>query len=254
MRRAVLMMALAVVGCGGANPPSTDRLATEPTSSMSVKESDFPDTVAWWCVDLSKVLNVDVPLVVGKGVLTAPTDSPVPPCASVSSWPIEVPAGSPWSSMVGTWTTNWAYTKEMRAALESRGFHFVSASPVQDLLAKMTEVRYEVTLLDNTPVATYRFDPRDVHRQLPQQRLAGSVGLVAASIPELGIKVNEHQTLELPTVAFPAIGEPLPPGRYKVCVHWVMSELHNDGLGLEDGNFLPAGDRTFGCPVFVVTP
>ena len=64
----------------------------------------------------------------------------------------------------------------------------------------------------------------------------------ASACSALGISISTKAFDELPTISFPAVDFGLLPGRYQVYVSWVLSEIHNDGLGLDDGDFLPAGE------------
>jgi hypothetical protein len=231
-------------------------------SVVHAQSTSSSNTITWYCLDLNQALKVNVPVVVGPGQLTRPTDSTLPPCPTASTYRIQVPSGSGWAVFNLAWNMNHRYTKEVRAALNAMGYHFVSGSPPTDLLAKMTEVRYDVAIYDAAdvnnrwkPVATYTFDPLTVYLQVPAKTLLGNYPPSGAySVPDLGIDLSAKQVDTLPAMTFPAIGGPLPPGRYRACVTFVFSEAHNDGLGVDEGNFLGPGELAWGCPQFDVTP
>jgi hypothetical protein len=231
-------------------------------SAAPAQTASFSDTVTWHCLDLNQALQVNVPVVVGVAQLTRPADSTLPPCLNTSNYRIQVPSGLGWAVWNFAWTMNTHYTKEVKAALEATGYHFVSGNPPTDLLTKLTEVRYDVSVFDEAnpsnrwkPVATYTFDPLTVYRQVQWKTLYSAFAPASpVSIPELGIKINSNQYAALPTLSFPAVGGALPPGRYRACVTFVLSEAHNDGLGVDEGNFLGPGELAWGCPQFDVTP
>jgi hypothetical protein len=73
--------------------------------------------------------------------------------------------------------------------------------------------------------------------------------------PGLGIDISVDAAGRLPLIGFPrAVADGLPPGSYRAQVYWVLSDLHNDGLGLDADNFLPAGEILLVQPRFVVVP
>lgn len=213
-------------------------------------------TVTWWCVDLNELWHVNVPVIVGPGVLTPPDPSPLPPCPSTSSFPINVPAGSGWTSGGGAiWFTNKTYPPAVAEALAAIGYNFVSNSPMEDMMKKITEVRYVVrTFPSNDFVTEFSFDPRQNFRLVRTRQFFGELPLDPIVNADLGIDISAAGFGRLPLVHFPAIGGGLPPGSYRAQVFWVLSELHNDGLGLDDGNFLPPGELLVATPRFAVVP
>lgn len=229
---------------GGADADSAAQVA-------DAARLEAPHTVTWWCVDLNELWHVDVPVIVPPASLTPPDPSPLPPCPTTSTFPITVKAGSGWTSGgTAIWFTNTTYPKAVAEALETIGYRFVSNSPMEDLMKKLVEVRYVVvTFPDNQFVAEFSFDPRQNFRLVRTRDFFGALPL-----PDLGIDISADAAGLLPLINFPAVGGGLPPGSYRARVYWVLSDLHNDGLGLGDDNFLPAGVFLYMQPRFVVVP
>lgn len=234
--------------------PSVDAEAAmeEP---LKAKGEESQHTITWWCVDLNDLYHVDVPVVAGRGLLEAPADPPVPTC-SETSFPQTVPSDSGFT-VQAAWFTNKTYPDWIRDALVASGYNFVDASPIEDLMKKIVEVHIRVGPF-RAPFTDFTFDPRKVFRRYEYRRHSGALlewefanrkdhdQLVAAGITsaaELG---------RLPTVSFPGIAGPLPPGQYRAFVIVRLSEPHNDGLGLGPGSFLPAGDSPLANVIFVV--
>ena len=194
-------------------------------------------TVTWWCVDLNDLWHVDVPVIVGRGALTPPVPSPLPPCPSTSSFPIIVGAGSGWTSGGALiWFTNTTNPPLVAEALAAMGYNFVSNSPMQDLRQKIIEVRYVVrTFPSNAFVTEFSFDPRQNFRLVRTRQFFGERPLDPIVNADLGIHISAEGVGRLPLIHFPGVGGGLPPGSYRAEVFWVLSELHNDGLGLDDG-------------------
>lgn len=234
---------------GGADAVSVARLA-------DAAKQDVPHTVTWWCVDLNEVWHVDVQLLAGAGVLTPPDPSPLPPCPSTSTFPIAVPAGSPWAVGNDWWFTNHTYPPAVAEALGTIGYRFASNSPMEDLTQKLVEVRYVVvTFPGNVLVAEFSFDPRQTFRLVREAQLSHPDAAGPIVNPDLGIDISADAVGRLPLIGFPkAVAGGLPPGSYRALVYWVLSDLHNDGLGLDDGNFLPAGEVLYVQPRFIVVP
>jgi hypothetical protein len=213
-----------------------------------------PHTVTWWCVDLNELWDVHVPVVVGAGDLEAPVPSPLPPCRSTSTFPVVVKAGSNWTTNA-YWYTNRSYSKEVKAALKTTGYHFAAETPAQDFLSKVTEVRYlTVALSPGGPSFLDIFDAGPNAHLVKYGDLFGATPTSALVNPALGIDISARDYRKLPLIGFPAVASGLPPGSYEVYVSVVLSELHNDGLGLDDGDFLPAGETYVAVYQFEVAP
>jgi len=229
--------------------------ATHEDGADAKAQQESPHTITWWCVDLNDLWHVDVPVIVGAGVLTPPDPSPVPICTD-TSFPVTVKAGSGWTAGPALWIMNKTYPPAVAAVLEASGYHFVANSPHEDLMMKIVEVRYVVrTFPENDFVSQFSFDPRRVFRLIQTRQFFGARPLDPLVNPDLGIDIDADAVGRLPLLHFPGIGGGLPPGQYRAQVFWVISELHNDGLGLdEDENFLPAGDLLLAQPRFVVAP
>jgi hypothetical protein len=217
------------------------------------------DTITWWCTNLNELWDVEVPVITGLGSLEPPVPSPIPdPCSS--PFPVVVPS---WSRFVpgGTyvWYLNKSYPKAIRAALAAQGYDFRSQSPVEDFLSKVVQVRVEVRTLDwNTLVAEYTFDPRHNFRIVNVGEFDGKRSQSPVVNPALGIDIPADAVARLPLVGFPVVAGPLPkgtaPGVYWAAVYWTLSSAHNDGLGLENINFLPAGEFYYGANRFMAGP
>ncbi len=233
----------------GADADSVARVA-------GAAKQDAPHTVTWWCVDLNELWHADVPVIVAAGVLTPPDPSPLPPCPTTSSFPITVPAESGWTSGgLAIWFTNTTYPKAVAEALSTIGYDFVSNSPMEDLMKKIVEVRYVViTFPGGEFVAEFSFDPRQNFRLVRYEQLFAPLPPDPIVNPDLGIDIDADAVNRLPLIHFPAVGGGLPPGSYRAQVFWVLSDLHNDGLGLDDLNFLPAGEVLYAQPRFEVVP
>lgn len=219
-------------------------------------ETPAPHTVTWWCVDLNRLWHVDVPVIVGVFVLTPPVPSPLPPCDTTSTFPITIPASSRWTgSGNAIWYTHHVYTPAMVEALTATGYNFVSNSPMQDLMRKITEVRYVVRAFpSNAFVTQFTFDPQQNFRLVRTREFFGDQPATPIVDPDLGIDISAEESGRLPLIRFGGVADPLDPGSYRVEVRLVLSELHNDGLGLEAGNFLAAGEVLIAAARLVVVP
>jgi hypothetical protein len=218
---------------------------------------EAPHTMTWFCTDLTALLDVKVPVVVGAAQLVLPSPSPVANPCSATAFPIVVQAGSGWTSGTSEWFTNTVYTPAVVKALTARGFQFVSDKPMDDLRQKIVEVRFLV-LTDNAariPVAEFSFDPREHARVFHVRDFNALLGTDPITDPTLGIDLSAKAVGALPQVSFPAIGGAVLPGNYRLRVIWKLSAEHNDGLGLvEGGNFLAAGDNVMTENRFRVVP
>lgn len=222
--------------------------------SVSYSQSTWSGhTVTWWCVDLNDLYKMDVPLIFCQSMLVAPEPSPVPPCSSTSNNPITVPAGPEWAMGSGVfWIMNLTYPKEIRAALDTLGFKFVSNSPTQDLLSKVKQVRYDVySRPGNLLIATYQFDPAKISVVKRLGQADGGLLDTGFLNPDLGLDISPKEAEHLPAAGFLPIAGALPAGTYRTCVTWTFSDAHNDGLGLI---LLGPGDVTLACNNFVVAP
>jgi len=262
-RHVIAMAALLALSSFAAGTAEARGQRVDPVASKSAT-ADAPrtsaaegfHTVTWWCVDLNDLWHVDVPVIVGPGAVIPPDPPPLPPCAATSAFPVEVPQGSGWmSGGAVNWYTHTHYTPEISAALADLGYEFVSGSPMEDLRRKITEIRYVVrTFPANELVAEWSFEPQRTFRLVRAGAYYGALGVAPIEDPVLDIHISADQAGRLPLINFPAIGNPLPPGSYRANVFWVLSALHNDGLGLGEGNFLPAGEFLIAAPRFVVVP
>jgi hypothetical protein len=135
------------------------------------------------------------------------------------------------------WFTNTRYPPAVRAALEGMGYNFHSQNPAEDFLSKMVEVRVEIRRQDQK-VAEFKFDPKRNFRLVRVDEFFGQRRPPAVPF------VDPEDVGRLPLFGFPVLAGPLPsPGDYTVDVFWTLSDLHNDGLGLDPANdFLPAGE------------
>jgi hypothetical protein len=217
------------------------------------------ETVTWWCVNLNDLWHVDAPVIIGRVDAQPPDPSPIAdPCST--PFPIAVPSGSgfmPGGTFV--WYTNKTYPPAIRSALAAQGYVFKSQSPAEDFKGKMVQLRVEIWSLDQSEVvAEYSFDPQRNFRLVRVRELFGQLPFDPIVNPALGIDISPAEIGRLPLYGFPVTAGPLPldliPGVYWAAVYWTLSDLHNDGLGLEDGNFLPAGEFLYGANRFLVAP
>ena len=212
-------------------------------------------TITWWCVDLNELWHVGVPVIIGAVSAIPPDPSPIPdPC--VSPFPVQVPNGSAFAPGATIWATNKTYPPAVRSALEASGYNFHSQSPAEDFMSKFVEIRVEVRdFADPTNlVAVFSFDPQQSFRLVRTGDWFGQLAIDPFFDPALGIDITAEEAGRLPMFGFPVIAGPVPPGNYRAWIYWALSDLHNDGLGLEDGNFLPAGDFLYAFPRFIVLP
>lgn len=217
-------------------------------------KTEATHTITWWCVDLNELWHVRVPVLIGAGIAIPPDPSPIPnPCANPV--PVTVPKGSGFAPGGTLWYTNKTYPPAVRAALEASGYNFHSQSPAEDFMSKFVEIRVEVrTFADEDLVAVFSFDPRQSFRRVQFRDWWGQLPIDPIVDPALGIDISTDAVGRLPLLGFPVIAGPVPPGDYRAWVYWTLSDLHNDGLGLDDGNFLPAGEFLYVFPRFVVLP
>lgn len=220
-------------------------------------KAEASHTVTWWCVDLNELWHVDVPVVIGSGAAIPPDPSPIPdPCTN--PFPVAVPSGSAFvPAGAAVWWTNKIYPPAIRAALEATGYAFHSQSPAEDFMSKVVEIRVEVRNFANQAlVAVFSFDARENFRLVRLGEFNGRLPIDPLVDPALGLDLSVDEQLRLPTFGFPVLAGPVPPGNYRAWVYFVLSDLHNDGLGLswENPNFLPAGDVLVAFARFIVLP
>ncbi len=220
-------------------------------------QSNSSATMTWWCLDLNDLLHVNVPVAVKADFLVPPDPPPFQTNCTPTAFPVTVPNGSqfvPSGSQI--WYTNKTYPPLIRDALVADGYQFGSNSPAGDLMSKLDEIRVDVrTYPANELVATFSFDPRQNFRLLQYQDMYAAFGDPEAVInPELDISLTSDEISRLPLLTFPCKAGPVPPGEYRAVVSWHLTETHNDGMGLDDTNFLYAGRFTYGSARFVVTP
>jgi hypothetical protein len=220
-------------------------------------EKEAAHTVTWWCTDLSELLDVEVPIATPAFMIVTPDPSPVAPCATTSSWPVSVPAGGRWAGGgASMWFTNTSYNAAVRAGLDAMGYRYASQKPIEDFIAKVKTLTYVVVdFATLAEVARFSFDASRVAVVLKQGDVFGAWGTDPWSAPAVGIEYTAEQTAKLPTAYFMGVVKgKLPPGKYRVQVHFIMTDVHNDGLGLDDGDFIGPGDISYGQPPLVVTP
>lgn len=186
-----------------------------------------------------------------------PDPSPIPdPCTN--PFPVAVPSGSAFvPAGAAVWWTNKIYPPAIRAALEATGYAFHSQSPAEDFMSKVVEIRVEVrNFADQALVAVFSFDARENFRLVRLGEFNGRLPIDPLVDPALGLDLSVDEPLRLPTFGFPVLAGPVPPGNYRAWVYFVLSDLHNDGLGLswENPNFLPAGDVLVAFARFIVLP
>lgn len=235
---------------------SDDGLRTElsPTHPRSTSPSVVRTgvhTVTWWCVDLNDLWHVDVPVLITQRIATPPVPSPIEdPCTN--PFPVAVPKGSTFMpGGTAVWFTNNAYPPAVRAALEGMGYRFRSQRPAEDFLSKMVEVRVEILDEDENVAAEFKFDPQRYFKLVRTREFFGQ------RQPPTGSLVDPEEAGRLPLFGFPVIAGPVPlPGQYTARVYWTLSDQHNDGLGLDPFNFLPAGEYLYDrvTTLFIVLP
>lgn len=231
--------------------------SSAPFAAQEVQRTgDVPHTVTWSCVDLNDLWHVDVPVIVGRALLTAPIPSPIPdPCPN-SPFPVVVPAGSAVAIGNAFWYTNKTYPPAIRAALEARGYNFHSQNPAEDFMHKFASIRVEVkTFPGNELLQEFQFDPRKTFRLVRVREYYGLTPLTPLVDPSLGIDIGVEEFGRLPLLGMPVVVDTsaLAPGEYRLFMYWSFSEEHNDGLGLDDFvNFAPAGESPSVSPRFIV--
>ena len=244
---AVVASTFAVSSAWATGPKKGDGEEGKETGEHSVSANH---TITWWCTDLNDLWHVRFPVITSLGAVTPPVPSPIPdPCQS--AFPVVVPEGSrfmPGGTFI--WYTNKTYPPAIRAALEASGYHFRSHHPMEDFLKKMVKVRVEIWSLDwSTLVAEYSFDPHENSRVVQTRDFDGKLPEGPYSDPALGIDYTAEQMQRMPLVGFPVRAGPLPEGTptgmYWAAVYWTLSESHNDGLNIEDFNFLPGGEEFY---------
>jgi len=246
--RTVLLAALAATTFAGSSASASgDGKSREDHGAAHVERHGHAnDTITWWCTNLNTLWHFRAPVIAGIGAVTAPDPSPIPdPCGS--DFPVVVPEGSrfmPGGTFI--WYTNKTYPPAVRAALETRGYHFRSHSPMEDFLRKLVSIRVEVWTEDqSTVIAEYSFDPRRFFRLVQTKDFDGKTPEPAYANPALGIDYSAEEMGRMPLVGFPVPAGPLPRGTpsgiYWAVVYWTLSEDHNDGLNVEDFNFVPGG-------------
>ncbi|MFL5432143.1 MAG: hypothetical protein ACJ79M_21210 [Myxococcales bacterium] len=254
LRKAIAL--IAVLTC--ASPAFAKGKPVQQDGADVAQKKGSNDTITWWCLDMQDLLRVKVPVVVAVGNLVPPDPPPISTSCTPSAFPVAVPKGSQFvAGGLAIWFANKTYPPAVRAALASSGFNFVDNSPHTDLMRKIAEIRVEIrTFPDDVPVATFSFDPQKIFRLVQYGDGFGAFQAIEVPIvdPTLGIDISVAELERLPMLAFPGLAGPVAPGSYRGFVFWVMSDLHNDGLGLDPGNFLVPGDNLLAAPRFVVTP
>jgi hypothetical protein len=256
MRRVSLGLSTLLLVLSLTASPALARRPEPAASGADGAPAGANDTYTWWCVDLSAIWHADAPVIIGRSALVPPAPAPIPdPCPV--AFPVSIPYGSPFASGAA-WITNKTYPPAIRDALQAMGYDFASESPAEDFLHKLVQVRLEVREFGDdgsgAPVAVYVLDPRRSFRMIRARDYFGQLPLEPIADPALGVDISADELGRLPDVAFPAPVGPVPPGHYRLWTWWTFSALHNDGTGLTDGNFLPAGDFLYGFPPFFVLP
>jgi hypothetical protein len=220
-------------------------------------DKESAHTVTWWCTDLSELWGVDVPMNAPAWMLVAPDPSPVAPCATTTSWPVTVKAGDRWAGGgYDFWVTDTRYNPQVRAGLQAIGYHFASQKPIEDFIAKVkTLTLVAVDRLTQVEVARFSFDASEVAVVVKQGDVFGAWGTDPWYNPAVGIDYSVAQTALLPTAKFAGVVRgKLPPGTYSIQTHWIMTDVHNDGLGLDPSDFVGPGDVFYDASRLVVTP
>lgn len=227
-------------------------LGRAPADPTAAAKASAAHTVTWWCVDLNDVFKVNVAVLTVRPWLLGG-----PPCATTSSWPQAIPAGSQFATD-SAWITNKTYPKPIADGLGAMpgGYHFASNSPMEDFLSKIIEVKYVVLdFVTGDPVTQFAFDPRTIFRRAQWGDLLGGRSIDPIVDPALGLGLDEAAVRRLPLTSLPGIASPLPAGSYLVQTVWTLSERHCDGLGLDpDNNCLAAGDNLMRVSRFDVFP
>jgi len=256
MRRVLTVVAVFLLVCS-LTVPSALAKGSPAERNVPDAKTQSAHTITWWCVDLNDLWHVDVPVIAGPVYLVLPDPSPIPdPCTT--SFPVTVPNGSAFMPGGGdVWATNKTYPAAVRAALETIGYNFHSQSPAEDFISKMVAIRVEIRMSgdtgDGVPVAEFRSgDPRQNFRLVQWRQLNGPLPIDPIVDPALGIDISSAEGGRLPTFAFTTLAGPVPPGSYRAWIYWTLSDLHNDGLGLLDEDFLPAGEFLTAFPRFIV--
>lgn len=215
---------------------------------------DVPHTVTYWCVDLNDLWNVRVPVIAPRGWID-PATPPPDDLGCRTTFPVSVPSGASIAPGNAFWYTNKTYPPAVRAALEEMGYPFHSQSPAEDFMSKLGAIRVEVWDYPATAnLATFWFNPRQNFRLRRLQELNGETVTPPLVNEALGIDLSSEEAGRLPMLGFPVIAGPLalPPGTYVMLLYMLMTDVHNDGLGLDEGNFLPAGETWYLGTRFVV--
>ncbi len=257
MRRATVFLLAALVtftaGIPSAHARGTQGPDGDPGQPSGGNRPTEPgDSITWWCLDLNNFWQVDIPVIVGRATLdyayAVGPSIPDPGCGS--PWPVVVRGASRFTTS-GLWTMNHTYPARLRERLAADGYPFHSQSPAEDFLSKVVRVRIEVRTRppENTLVAEYSFDAHKFFRRTLQGFHLGMLPSSPMGDPDLGIDISAAAARRLPSIGFPVPAGPIPEGtpgdRYLVYEYWTLSAPHNDGLGLDEGNFLPAGEFAF---------
>jgi hypothetical protein len=252
-RRLVLLSCLVCALSASAK----DRRHVEEGPHHKGGDKEAAHTVTWWCTDLSELLDVEVPIATPYWMLATPDPSPVAPCAPTSSWPVSVPVGGRWAAGGGAfWFTNTSYNAPVRAGLAAMGYRYASHKPIEDFIAKVKTLTYVVVdLATEVEVARFNFNASQVAVVVSQGDIYGAWGADPWSNPAVGIDYTAAQVALLPSAYFMGVVKgKLPPGLYRVQIHFIMTDVHNDGLGLDPGNFIGPGDMLLAEPPLLVTP
>ncbi len=127
------------------------------------------------------------------------------------------------------WVVTDQYSPEVKAELEAQGYVFRGETPAEDFIAKVDHV-YVI-----------------IHPGEPQERTLvweGSSAFRYFPLSEWGIPIPDRILIN----GFGMV-PPHNPGEHTVVFGLVMAELHNDGFGTEEENFLmPGPEAYFGEP------
>ncbi len=135
---------------------------------------------------------------------------------------------------------NSQYSEDLRTQLEATNYHFVGATPLEDLQAKIVSLRLEVTDKATGRIQNFTFAANEV--STTQDHIHNDALVCADFFRSACGGPVVPAPASSPMLAFIPKVHPLPPGSYLISIYYTFSERYNNGFGTGQPNFFAPGE------------